>query len=553
MFPSTFKANRTMSGKMRLLVTLAVAFALLIPVLASVNTAYAQDEAPMTEKTNSGTPVGEYCIEGLVIDWQEKPLEGWEITAEQDDGNAVTPLGPFYSAPEPEDDDDLNKGEFEITADDGLLQAPSTVTVKLTMPAAGWEEVTPAEIVVPLKSGLHDCLRVRFKVRPIIIVNVTKIDENHTPLADWQIEARPGPGNLFASVESEETDINGVATFTLTPGIWIFAERSPEMDMDSDDPMDRFSPVVPMNGKQEIDLKKQYDQDGNPTDEPNPYEIRFKNRRLTGCIEVTKEDSQWVGLAGWGIQVLRKDGSMAGNGFTDAAGKVRFDNLPKGPYIVVEETRSGWDTQASFDTLYEVVVDGYNDEQQAGCEVVNFANEQTDIGFCIEGYKLDANGHYGIPGWKITAEPLDKGGFEPEDAYTDGLGLYTFEFPLDDYRIPGSSYEICEDEVDGWLPHTPTCQVVTLPKHPMGCVPAKDFVNQQVGHSESQQMWGGSMGGGMSSGMSCSQTHMAKKGESLSSIGAKYGVPYGQMLMANPNIAKQPHQWVYVGQSVCIP
>ena len=123
-----------------------------------------------------------------------------------------------------------------------------------------------------------------------------------------------------------------------------------------------------------------------------------------------------------------------------------------------------------------------------------FYNQQDNNGYCIEGRKIDANGGYGIPDWKIKIKPLADGGYDPDDVFTDGLGKFRFDFPKNDYRIPGAKYEICEDDVDGWLPHTATCQTVQLPEWPGACVQMDDFVNQQVGHSESEKqggMWGG--------------------------------------------------------------
>ena len=38
-------------------------------------------------------------------------------------------------------------------------------------------------------------------------------------------------------------------------------------------------------------------------------------------------------VAGWGIKLLRKDGTVARQGVTDAKGQIRFDGLPLGPYI----------------------------------------------------------------------------------------------------------------------------------------------------------------------------------------------------------------------------
>ncbi len=191
-------------------------------------------------------------------------------------------------------------------------------------------------------------------------------------------------------------------------------------------------------------------------------------------------------------------------------------------------------------------------------------------GFCIEGQKLDANGKYGLPDWEIKADPKSKGGYEPDNVFTDGLGKFKFEFPTDDYRIPGSQYTVCEDDdVDGWLPHTSTCFTVTLPKTAGACVQVPDFVNQQVGHTESGKeaashgsSWSSgssmSMGGGMAMGgmdkeMKCSTYHKAQKGEGLYEIGAMYMVPANAMLMANPTIAARPNKYVMVGERVCIP
>ena len=116
--------------------------------------------------------------------------------------------------------------------------------------------------------------------------------------------------------------------------------------------------------------------------------------------------------------------------------------------------------------------------------------QQDDSGFCIEGYKRDANGSYGIPNWKIETDPVDDGGYEPDDVFTDGLGKYTHRLP--GQRLPHSgqlsSKSVKMTTYDGWLPHTPTCQIVKLPMKPGACVQALDFVNQQVGHSEYEQM-----------------------------------------------------------------
>jgi hypothetical protein len=231
---------------------------------------------------------------------------------------------------------------------------------------------------------------------------------------------------------------------------------------------------------------------------------------------------------------------------TDGKGEIRFENLPLGPYVLVEEDRPGWSETFARELDVNVTGNLCNDPQA----IIEFQNEQDDSGFCIEGRKIDANGGYGIPDWTIKITPLDAGGYDPADVQTNGLGEYTVTFPDNDYRIPGSRYEVCEEEKDGWLPHTKTCQTVRLPEWPGACVHLKDFVNQQVGHSESMMggMWNG---GGMD--MSCSAYHVAKKGEGLYDIGRKYHKTPSAMLNANPAVKNHPHQWVIEGQRICIP
>jgi len=255
------------------------------------------------------------------------------------------------------------------------------------------------------------------------------------------------------------------------------------------------------------------------------------------------------GAGGWGIKLLRADDSVAAYGMTDAEGYITFEDLPYGPYTIAEETRAGWEdvTPKKLDVN---VIDGV-------CQYVEFQNEQADTGFCIEGRKIDANGHYGIPGWEIEAKPLDKGGYEPEDVWTNGLGEFEFEFPTNDYRIPGSSYKVCEDEEDGWLALGDRCQTVTLPERPGACVYLEDFINQQVGHSEDDKgdkgYQDGTGGGGYGNDVKCTTYHVVEPGEGLASIGQDYGVPYGAMLDANEWVYDQPNMWVFAGQRVCVP
>jgi len=258
---------------------------------------------------------------------------------------------------------------------------------------------------------------------------------------------------------------------------------------------------------------------------------------------------------------------------TDAEGILVFRNLPYGPYTVVEEDRPGW-AEITPREIDVTVTDG-------NCVPVEFENEQDNSGYCIEGYKRDANGLYGIPNWEIKVNSLHEGGWDVEDEasfyegdpyyykenkfLTDGVGKYKIRFPDNDYRIPGQQFEVCESDKDGWLPHTPTCQTITMPDHPGACVLAEDFINQQVGHSESEKMkeaqdqmgdhasWQSMPDGGHMDGGQCSNTHVVKPGETLFTIGASYHVSPQAMVDANPAVRSTPDFWVYVGQTLCIP
>ena len=65
MFPTPSKVTR-----LWLLPAVALVLMLLVYVVFTANAAQAQ------------TPAGDYCIEGIVISWEEKPLAGYTITLE---------------------------------------------------------------------------------------------------------------------------------------------------------------------------------------------------------------------------------------------------------------------------------------------------------------------------------------------------------------------------------------------------------------------------------------------------------------------------------------
>ncbi len=487
----------------------------LVLVLALGGTALAGENRPAQEPI----PLDRLCVRGAVIDHEERPSTGWTITAMAYDASGM--LDPTTA----------RKVETDVHGTFIFDNLPPGLWNFTISAREGWEPVTADSFDVPIAYGNRDCQVIRFKMRRVVIVRVLKIDTDHNPLAGWTIRARPGPGNFFALPKEAVTGEDGIATFSLSPGMWIFTEVAPEGVV--------FDPVAPATGVQSLDVQP-----------PGPYLLRFKNRLLPedrGCIEVIKRDippegsnQAPFGLPDWYIFVLRTDGSLAAEGFTDALGRIVFTDLPLGPYTVHEGAPpEGWEPAAP--TSYQVVLTGPK------CVQVEFYNRQSEPAFCIEGRKVDTNGRVGLPGWEITATPREPGGYTPPPVYTDGTGRFRIDFPMNDYRIPGATYQVCEVVPDGWLPQGPTCQWVTLPEQPGACVRLEqDFENQQVGRQPVDPPDPPAPPG-------CSAVHVVRAGEGLFAIGRMYGKSPQEMLSANPWVRKQYRWYLYRGQRVCIP
>lgn len=517
MFPRVLKSSR---------IGLAYPlFVLCLGLLLVVSAATAQAQAD--DHKLAPVPNDKVCVEGSVISHDEKPLtDGWVIGATP--RNAQGELNPTRAVSEISDSNgNFRFDEWPEDPNRGIFVGDWQFEIDLGQKEGQeWEAVTPERFDLSLDFGEKECVKIRFKLRRLIKVTVIKVNEEYEKQPGWRFQAQPGPGNIFAAPQELVTDDAGTVVFRLSPGRWIFTEAPPAGVS--------YTPVLPVNGMQEVDVQ-------------DVVTLYFKNRiRYKGCVEVFKydvlPDNTQMALPGWLIQVVRANGSLAASGLTDLNGRVFFDGLAPGPYQVVEEDRLGWKPLTPTTFTVNVVGGGQ-------CEVVTFFNAQDEPQFCIEGIKIDSNGKIGIPGWKIWAEALDAGSYQPTPVLTDGEGEYNFVFPEDDYRVPGARYKICEEQREGWQPHTATCYVVQLPQEAGECVKVPVFENQQKGHDVEAP----EADHPEHDDADCEKTHTVKYGEGLYSIGKSYGVSPKEMLKANPWVRNQKHMYVYVGQQVCIP
>jgi len=520
---STHKLGAFRHRYLRLLVLPLIAVVVLS--LLTGTAVYAQDvpsAGSVAPAPVDPSPLDKLCVSGSVINHAEEPLEGWTVTATYEGVNGSYPAMTATS--------DEN-GEFSF-------DLPGAGRWGLEIESRdGWEGVTATKLAVHVGYGNLDCVDVRFKVRELVLVVILKIDDAHVPQADWIMTATPGEGNTFAAVESQVTDSTGIAEMYLTPGTWIISEAPPSL-------VGWWRPISPVSGVQVIEVVG-----------PGPISIRFKNQIEPvpdTCINVTKFDvppdpqAQSVGLPGWVIQVVRADGSIRAEGVTDAFGQVSFTDLEYGPYTVHEIMQPGW--TADSPSSYAVVLTS----QDEGCTEIVFYNKQVPNGFCITGQKLDENGGVGIPDWQITATPVEPTDYQPDPVLTDGEGRYLICMPLEDYRVPGSVYTVSEVIPDGWTAVSPTAYLVTLPDYPGLPVEVPAFVNQQTQYAGGTNMMY-TVAAAKPDPHGCSAWYVVRPGDSVSKVAAKYGVSTQAVFSYNPWVYRQPHQWLYVGQKLCIP
>ncbi len=133
-----------------------------------------------------------------------------------------------------------------------VVDAPLADLVGVAPLFGDWRGVTPVKFDVTLDTTSGKCTRVRFKLKEIVTVLVTKIDADHTLLPDWTIYATPDKSNKFATSRTARPATKmrpWRLIFELTPGKWIFTEESP------DDVGDDYYPVIPANGQQTLDVR----------------------------------------------------------------------------------------------------------------------------------------------------------------------------------------------------------------------------------------------------------------------------------------------------------
>ena len=117
MFQNRMK-RRAVSGRLFVLPAIVVALLLAASTVFAFSTVQAQ-----------GTAAGDYCVEGIVIDWEEQPLGGWTV-------NLQTPSSGIISKVS-ETDDDEDEGTFEFEAPDDMAAEPACTRLASTCSRVG--------------------------------------------------------------------------------------------------------------------------------------------------------------------------------------------------------------------------------------------------------------------------------------------------------------------------------------------------------------------------------------------------------------------------------
>jgi len=476
-------------------------------------------------------PIPTVCVDGYVINHRELAVDGTrttpplEVIATGQAGTFTAPVGRngYFKF------EKLPVGDWNFQ-----MQLPE-----------GWEGIVPkadrgglAETGLTPLGERKDCYRIVFKLRRVFEVVVIKweeqLDGTVRPGVGWVITATPDK-DPFVRAQTETTDENGYAYFTLTPGRWIIAETVKP----------GWRPITPRQVVLDLD---QYAPPG--AREP----VVFKNRAPAcyGTIIVekigfgttgAKGEEVYLGpLAGWRVTVSRADGGMAPiTKETDGTGRAGFDHLRPGVYMVQEHLQVGWE---SLSPNPQVVI-------LRDCETipVKFDNKETKGDMRIHGSKLlkawtpPYRGQpVGLSGWTITARLV--GTDIMTTTVTNALGDYLFpeeQLVQAGIAFPGATVEVCEEDRDNWIHVTPKCVRVQFP-YPL----PPDFKGFRVDFTNVQDP---PVAGGTATG-ACRATHYIAKGDTLGRIAARYGITIRALMQANR--IRNPDV-IYAGQSLCIP
>lgn len=535
-----------------IIIALVMAFALSSVSFASSN----QDDANHVKRPT-------VCVDGYVINHREVPVDGTrlnpplvvyafgipmdmaapslpELSADVDVEAAIAAAAPDVVRMKAEVD---SHGYFKFEK----LPADFRWIFAMRLPE-DWDSIVPqagrGQVALMGWTGLpgrddDKCYRIVFKIRRLFDITVIKweelLDGSVRPGKGWEITFTP-QGDPFVKAQTKQTNEGGSATFTVTPGNWVITEVVKP----------GWHPVTPPKVALTLD---QYA----PSGATDP--VIFKNREpaCTGKIVVEKNglgrDADgglvWLGpLAGWNITLSRADGTMPSmTKTTDAAGRVVFDKLHPGVYLVKEHMQVGW--KAVSQNPQTVVL------EDCETESVLFENEEITGKLTIHGkktYKVWTGpaGGLGLAGWKITATLV--GTDRSVSTLTNALGEYSFdEEDLVNAGIafPGATVEVCEEDRDNWIHITPKCVRVTFP-YP---VPA-DYPGAVVNFTNIQDppLPGTGVSAPVSSA-NCQALYTVKAGDTLSGIAQRFGTTVHAIAHAN-GITNA--NLIRAGQSLCV-
>lgn len=515
----------TLNNNRMLMASVIIALVLLF-VLSGVSQANAA-----ANSADSSPVKGTICVDGYVINHREVPVDGTRtdpslMVEAHDATGAVFPAavdsnGYFKF-------ENLSAGEWRF-----MLPLPTD-----------WDSIVPeaerggvAEMIPTLLKEKDGCYRIVFKIRRLFDITAIKwkelLDGTVTPGPGWAITFTPVK-DPFVKAQTKTTDNTGSAVFTVTPGMWMVSEKV----------QPGWQPITPPTIKLTLD---QYA----PPGATDP--VIFKNREpaCTGKIVVEKhglgKDANgglvWLGpLAGWDITLSRADGAMvAVTKTTDASGRVTFDKLHPGVYVVKEHVQVGW--QPVSPNPQTVVL--------RNCETASVLFENVEISgkLTIHGKKIyrvwtGPAGGLGLAGWKMTATLV--GTNYSTSTVTNALGEYWFsedQLKAAGIAFPGATVEVCEEERYNWIPVTPQCVKVKFP-YPV----PPDYTGAVVNFTNVQDPpLPGT--GATQPGLNCQETYQVQPGDNLSSIARRFGTSVQAIAQAS-GIANV--NYIRVGQTLCV-